>query len=52
MPTTMTARRLALLPLLAHYFGAPFALVLSGWILAFAWLSGLVMQRFATAAAS
>lgn len=37
---------------MAHYFGAPFTLVLSGSILAFAWLSGLVMRRFATEAAS
>jgi uncharacterized membrane protein YraQ (UPF0718 family) len=46
------AIKLPLLPLLAHYFGAPFALVLSGWILAFAWLSGLLMRRFATETAS
>ena len=42
------AIKLPLLPLMAHYFGAPFTLVLSGWILAFAWLSGLVMRRFGT----
>ena len=42
------AVKLPLLPLMAHYFGAPFTLVLSGWILAFAWLSGLVMWRFGT----
>lgn len=46
------AIKLPLLPLMAHYFGAPFILVLSGWILAFAWLSGLVMRRFATETAS
>jgi len=34
------------------YFGAPFTLVLSGWTLAFAWLSGLVIRRFAAEAAS
>jgi hypothetical protein len=44
------AIKLPLLPLMAHYFGAPFTLVLSGWILAFAGLSGLAMRRFATAA--
>jgi uncharacterized membrane protein YraQ (UPF0718 family) len=42
------AIKLPLLPLMAHYFGAPFTLVLSGWILAFAWLSGLVMRGFGT----
>ena len=42
------AIKLPLLPLMAHSFGAPFTLVLSGWILAFAWLSGLVMRRFGT----
>jgi ABC-type proline/glycine betaine transport system permease subunit len=42
------AIKLPLLPLMAHYFGAPFTLALSGWILAFAWLSGLVMRRFGT----
>lgn len=46
------AVKLPLLPLMAHYFGAPFALVLSGWILAFALLSGLVMGRFAAEAGS
>ena len=46
------AIKLPLLPLMAHYFGAPFTLVLSGWILAFAWLSGLLMRRFATETAS
>ncbi len=42
------AIKLPLLPLMAHYFGAPFTLVLSGWILAFAWLSGVVMRGFET----
>lgn len=46
------AIKLPLLPLMAHYFGVPFTLALSGWILVFAWLSGLVMRRFATEAAS
>ena len=46
------AIKLPLLPLMAHYFGAPFTLVLSGWTLAFAWLSGLVIRRFAAEAAS
>lgn len=46
------AIKLPLLPLMADYFGAPFTLVLSGWILAFAWLSGFVMRRFATDTAS
>jgi uncharacterized membrane protein YraQ (UPF0718 family) len=40
------AVKLPLIPLMAHYFGTSFTLVLTGWILAFALLSGLVMRRF------
>ena len=39
------AVKLPLLPLMAHYFGAPFTVVLSLRILVFALVSGLVMRR-------
>jgi hypothetical protein len=40
------AVKLPLLPLMAHYFGVPFTLALSFWLLVFALLSGLVALRF------
>lgn len=40
------AIKLPLLPVMAYYFGLPFTLVLSGWLLVFALVSGIVMQRF------
>lgn len=39
------AIKLPLLPLMAHYFGLRYTLVLSTWILGFAFLNGLVMER-------
>ena len=39
------ALKLPLLPLMVHYFGAPFTVVLSLCIIAFSVLSGLLMKR-------
>ena len=43
------AIKLPLLPLLAHYFGMTYMLVLSALIALFALLGGLVMERIAPA---
>lgn len=47
LATLLYARavKLPLLPLMAHYFGLRYTLLLSAWILGFAFLSGLVMER-------
>ncbi|GEM_PF-263331 len=39
------AIKLPMLPLLIHYFGLAYSLVLSFWLLVFAFLGGLAMQR-------
>lgn len=37
--------KLPLLPLLVHYFGLSYALALTGWMIVFALVTGVVMER-------
>lgn len=39
-----------MLPLLIHYFGLPFSLILTGYLLAFAVIGGLLTARFSVGA--
>jgi uncharacterized membrane protein YraQ (UPF0718 family) len=47
LATLLYARaiKLPLLPLMAHYFGLRYTLILSAWMLVFAFLNGFVMER-------